>query len=54
MSAVATKEESLLNIAQVTESLWPVDNKKERKKKSVITQDWKTIDSYELQKTQRK
>lgn len=32
MSAVATKEESLLNIAQVTESLWPVNNKKERKK----------------------
>lgn len=36
MSAVATKEESWLNIAQVTESLWPVDNIKREKKNGYI------------------
>lgn len=56
MSAVATKEESWLNVAQVTESLWPVDKMKgEKKTKSPHTgSENNFIYSYELQKTERK
>lgn len=37
MSAVATKEESWLNIAQVTESLWPVDKIKGEKNDCMVS-----------------
>lgn len=51
MSAVATKEESWLNIAQVTESLWPVDNIRWRKKITLLSHkglDNNFIYSYEV------
>lgn len=46
MSAVATKEESWLNTAQVTESLWPVGNIKREQLLSSVMPVWKTIYSF--------
>lgn len=52
MSAVATKEESWLNTAQVTESLWPADNKqKEKWLSSKAGLENNFIYSYKLQNT---
>lgn len=55
MSAVATKEESWLNIAQVTESLWPVGHITGGKEVPVLSYTGLEdgfIYSIELQKTQ--